>query len=216
MKRARLAWVGSVVVLAVLLLGAGMPALVQGSGSPSPSAPAASGSPSGGITNLGPSATDPVATVNTLLDVVIGRRFDQITSYACAASAADLDSHLNFETLFANSMPAGTDGPGLIDTMTLSIPDRSVTSVSTNGDTATVHVSGSLVIGVDEAALRPWVKQLLVTAGEDSSDPSVDTNIASIVKQLAVSIDITRDVTLTMDGGYWLICDASPGASPSP
>ncbi len=215
MKHTRISGAALAVLTAGLLLVAGVPALAQGTGSPSPSAPASSAAPSG-PSNIGPSATDPVATVNTLLDVVIGRRFDQIKGFACAASAADLDSHLNFATGFAANMPAGTDVQGLIDTMTLTIPDRSITPVSNDGSTAKVHVSGSLVIGVDETALRPWVKQLLVSAGEDSSDPSVDAAMASIVKSLAVSIDLARDVTLTMDSGHWVICDATLGASPSP
>src|SRR4051812_18545935 len=194
---------------AAMVFGAGVPALAQGTAQASPSAPAPSGPPV--ITNIGPSATDPVATVNTLLDVVIGRRFEQVRSFACAATAASLDSHLNFETVFSNSMPAGTDIPGLLETIVLSIPNRTVTPVSTSGDSATVHVAGTLVIGVDEAALRPWVKTLLVNAGEDASDASVDTTMARIVNSLAVTADMTRDVTLTMDGGHWLVCDISVG-----
>ena len=71
-------------------------ALAAGSPSPSPSAAAPSSPLSAFPSNIGPSDTDPVATVNTLFDVMIGRRFDQIKSFACAASATDLDAHLNF------------------------------------------------------------------------------------------------------------------------
>jgi hypothetical protein len=214
MNQKRIGAAALAVLSAALLLGGAMPALGQGQVQQSPAASAPSGPPV--ITNIGPSATDPVATVNTLLDVVIGRRFDQVVSFACAASAAELDSHLNFDTIFTNSMPAGTDIPGLLDTITLSIPDRVVTLVSSSGDSATVHIAGTLVIGVDEAALRPWVKTLLVNSGQDSSDATVDATLAQIVKSLAVTAPVTRDVALTMDGGHWLVCDSSIGASPTP
>jgi hypothetical protein len=204
------------VLTAALLLGAGMPALAQGTSSPSPTVPGATSTPSQPGSNVGASASDPVATVNSLLDIVIGRRFDQVVAYACAASAADLNSHLNIGAALAPTLPPGIDVQGLIDTMTLSIPDRSLTLVSKDASNATVNVKGTLNVDVDEEAMRPWAKELLVAAGEDSSDASVESAIGTIAKSLEVTRDMSRDVTLTVEGGRWLICDTTLGASPSP
>jgi hypothetical protein len=201
-----------------MLLGAGLPAIAQGA---DPQAPLPSGSPSASPvsefpSNIGPSATDPVATVNTLFDILIGRRFDQIVSFACAADAVDLDAHLDFKTALEPNLPAGFDVQPLIDAMSITIPDRSITLVSNDGTTATVKVVGTLVVGVDQGLLRPWVKDLLVAAGEDSSDTAVEAGMATITKSMTVSKDMSRNVNLTVENGHWVICDSSLGASPSP
>jgi len=216
MHQRRITAAAFAVLSTALLLWAGVPALAQGQAQAQAS-PSASASPSpAGLTNIGPSTTDPVATVNTLLDVFIGRRFDQVRTFACAASADDLDSHLNYEKIVSANLPAGIDAKGLVDSMTFAIPNRTLTLTSNDGTTAVVHLVGSLVINYNQDTLRPWVKQLLTASGEDSSDASVDAAMASIVKSNSGSADLTRDVTLTMDSGHWVICDSTLGASPSP
>jgi hypothetical protein len=225
MKQVRFTAAAWAVLSATLLLGAGMPAAVLAAGSPSPSPSAPASSPSAQASsgpqsafpsNIGPSQSDPVATVNTLFDVMIGRRFDQIASFACAASATDLDAHLNFKTALTPNVPAGFDLQGLIDAMSLTVPDRSITLVSNDGTDAKVTVVGTLVVGVDQVALRPWVKDLLVAAGEDSSDESIDAAVATISNSMTATKDMGRDVTLTLEDGHWLICDPTIGASPTP
>jgi hypothetical protein len=216
MHQRRISAAAFAVLATALLLWAGVPALAQGQAQAQASPSASASSSPAGLTNIGPSTTDPVATVNTLLDVFIGRRFDQVRMFACAASADDLDSHLNYEKIVSANLPAGMDAKGLIDSMTFAIPDRALSLTSNDGTTAVVHLIGTLVIDVNQDTLRPWVKQLLVAAGEDSSDASVDAAMATIVKSNATSGDLTRDITLTMDSGHWVICDSTLGASPSP
>jgi hypothetical protein len=179
-----------------------------------PTSPAASISPASSPSAIGPSSTDPLATVNALLDIVIGRRFDQVASYACPASAASLDQHLDFAAGIAPSLPAGMDVQGLIDAMTLSIPDRSLSLVSSQGTTAIVDFRGTLTIAVDQEVLRPWVKALLVASGQDSSDASVDASIPTIANSFGPAQDISRQIQLTDTNGLWLICD--PSLTPTP
>jgi hypothetical protein len=217
-KRTRLGAAAFAVLSGALILGVALPAFAQAA---SPQAPGQSPSPSGSPVsefpaNIGPSATDPVATVNTLFDILIGRRFEQIVTFACAADAVDLDAHLDFKTALEPNLPKGFDVQPLIDAMSITIPDRAITQVSNDGTNATVKVVGTLVVGVDQGLLRPWVKDLLVAAGQDSSDASVEAGMKTITNSMTVSKDMSRDVNLTIEDGHWLICDSSLSASPSP
>lgn len=213
MKLQILGRVGSALFALVFLLSAGSIALAQGTAPASPTGTAPATSASAAPTTVGPSATDPVATLNTLLDVVIGRRFDQVASFACAADQATLDKSLDLAANLQANLPAGTDVAGLVDTLTLTIPDRTISLVSNDGSSAVVDVKGTLTVGVDQTALRPWVKQLLVAAGEDSSEAAVDAAMATIVPSLAVAKSIAKTVNLVNSDGAWLICDL---AAPSP
>ena len=50
---------------------------------------------------------------------------------------------------------------GFIDTLTLSIPDRSIASVSNDGANAKVHLTGTLVIAADQDAAEASLSALV-------------------------------------------------------
>src|SRR6476620_5028772 len=118
MERFRLRRVASVLLVIAMLLAGSAGALAQNAGSPAPAQPSAPPASSGssGPTGVGPSSTDPLATVNSLLDVVIGRRFSLVGRFACDADRADLEQHLDLAASLAANLPAGTDVNGLIYT----------------------------------------------------------------------------------------------------
>lgn len=218
MERFRLMRLASVLLVVAMLLSGSGGALAQNAGSPAPAQPSAPPASSGssGPTGIGPSSTDPLATVNTLLDVVIGRRFSLIGRFACDADRADLEQQLDIAASLTANLPSGADVNGLIDTLTLSIPDLSVSLISNDGSMAVVDVKGTLKIGVDEDALRVWVKQLLEQLGEDSSDAAVASAMSTLIGPLETQVSMSRQVKLAPIGGVWLICEQGAPAPSSP
>ena len=156
-----------------------------------------------------------MATVNTLLDIVIGRRFDQVGAFACANDQATLESNLDFAASLAPKLPAGADVAGLVDAVTLTIPDRSVSLVSNDGSSAVVDVKGTLSVVADQVLLRPWVIKVLQDAGRDTSDASVDAAMTSAAELVTVSNRIDNQLDLVLSDGLWLLCQKG-GATPEP
>lgn len=212
-------WFGRSAMAAMLaagvLLATGLGAAAQGDASPPPSGAEASATVSAAPTDVGPSASDPVATVNTLLDMVVGRRFDRIASFSCPPGRAALDGGVNLAAALAASLPQGVDPSGLIDALTITIPDRAVSLVSRDGTTAVVDVKGTIVVTADQEALRPWVAGLLQALGQDASDAAVTATLPTIVAEVATSRDISGQVHLVLSDGLWLVCETG-AAAPSP
>jgi hypothetical protein len=216
MRVHRVARVGSAMLVLAFMMPANSGALAQGLGSPSPSAPGQTMSPVTALPTVGPSNSDPVATVNTLLDFVIGRRFDQIGPFACADYRATLVSNLDFGRSLAAKLPAGADVAGLVDAITITIPDRSVSVVSNDGFSAVVDLKGTLSVVADQDLLRAWVIQFLQAAGKDTSDASVDAAMTSAAQLVTVSNRIDSQLDLSISDGTWVVCPQAGSSEPSP
>jgi len=99
--------------------------------------------------------------------------------------------------------------------MTLTIDGRDVHQVSVSGDTASVHVGGTLRIAVDTIAAHDWVVASLYAAGQPTDQESVDQFLGFLTAsfQEGTPIDVNAEVDRGKNG-QWLLCDDLSGDSP--
>jgi len=169
-----------------------------------------------------PSADDPVATVNTLLDTVIAKDFAGIGPLVCAEGREAIAASFDLTTAF-DGLPPGVDLQALIDGLVLATPDRVVTLVSNDGATALVDVQATLTIAMDEAAAVVFVTQLLEGQGIAVTDEMLAMVLPELAAQFGEGEDLSEQVEMVFEEGHWLVCEelgddaeASPAASVDP
>lgn len=170
-----------------------------------------------------PSADDPVATVNTLLDTLAGKDFGGIAPLVCEQYREEVATRFDLGAAFAG-MPEGVDVGAFINGLTLTIDPREVALVSSDAATASVDVVATMNIAIDDASAREFVKQILVASGQEPTDAMVDLVMPELTAQFAEGKDLSETVALTFENGAWVICEpfgsddatASPGASGDP
>jgi hypothetical protein len=169
-----------------------------------------------------PSSTDPVETVNAVLDTIVAKDFASLPSLVCDQYRADVAQTMDFTTQISaqlSSLGADVDPSAFVDGLTVTIEGRNVTLESNDGTNAVVKLEGQLVIGVDEAAAKELVGQLLVAAGQEPTPEMVDVITPTLVSQISAPRDLTKDVKVIMENGAWLVCeplDASPAPAGEP
>jgi hypothetical protein len=175
-----------------------------------------------GAMAAGPSADDPAATVNALLDTLIAKDFEAIGGFACAEKRAEVTQQFDLEATFA-SLGEGVDVAALFAGLTVTTPDRVVGVAANDGTTATVSVSGSIAVDVDEAVAREFVRQLMEAQGQPVTAELLDQYTPLFLGQVERSQDLAQDLVVVKEDGVWLLCDdfgggnaASPEPSPIP
>lgn len=171
----------------------------------------------------GPSADDPVATVEALLDTLVAKDFASIGDFVCVAERDAAVERFDLAAQISAEL-GGLDVQALLDGMTISTPDRVVTEVSNDGATAVVSVSGSIAITLAEDVAREFVRQVLDSMGETVTEEILDEYTPLFVAAVEAPQDLTDpSVEVVREDGYWLVCDElgeeeppSPGPTPEP
>jgi hypothetical protein len=170
------------------------------------------------VTAQGPSADDPAATVNGLLDTLVAKEFAAVGPYVCAAKRDAVVARFDLQTQFAG-LGEGIDVPALFAGITITTPDRSVTVTDVESTTATVTLAGSIVLDVTDEAARTFVTQLLESQGSEVTQELLDQTTPLLIGQLEAPQPLDGEVLLTLEDGAWLVCDDEfgvPAASPGP
>jgi hypothetical protein len=126
-----------------------------------------------------------------------------VTRFDLATQFSGLGEGIDIEALFAG--------------ITVTMPDRGVTVTANDGTTATVALTGSLVLDVTDEAARAFVGQLLQSQGLEVTEEILDQYTPLFMSQLEVPKDMTDDITMAFEDGAWLVCDDFGGGGvPSP
>jgi hypothetical protein len=171
-----------------------------------------------GAAAQGPSADDPAATVNGLLDTLVAKDFSDVGRYVCADKRDAVAQRFDLQAQFAG-LGEGIDVPALFEGITIPTPDRSVTVTQRESTTATVAIGGSIILDVTDAAARTFVTQLLQAQGSEVTEQLLDQYTPLLIGQLEAPQPLDGDVRMTLEDGMWLICDdtfGAPSASPVP
>lgn len=155
------------------------------------------GSSSGGGGNVpeGPSG-DPVAAVNGFVNAIKAKAFDKLDKLVCAAKKDDIIGGLT-----GNS----PDAQALLAAMTFDVKDLKVEQKSVSGDTAVVHVSGTLTTTVDPDKGKDAVRQMFgasLPSGAQVTDDQVNQMIAALNQERPID----TDVDVTKENGGWVVC----------
>jgi hypothetical protein len=159
----------------------------------------------GGLPAIGgaSAAGSPEAAADALLDAVVARDADAIATVTCPeltdAVAAALDP---LRGLAPDEATIAT----LAAAVTLRIDDRAVDLIEETGDAATVALAGRLHAAIDRAAARDWVAERLAAAGQPADGATVDASLDALQAALAVGRDLTTTVEVIRVGGDWLVC----------
>ena len=165
-----------------------------------------------------PSADDPVASVNGLLDTLLAKDFAGIGAFVCAEKRADVTANFDLTQAF-EGMPEGVDVEALIAGLVLVTPDRVVTLVSNDGALALVDVVATMTIALDEAAAAAFIGQILEAQGMEVSDEMIAMLLPELTAQFSEGEDLTEQVEVVLEEGRWLVCEDlgdDSDASPSP
>lgn len=158
-----------------------------------------------------PSADDPVASVNGLLDTLAAKDYAGIGPFLCAEKRGILLGQLDLASAY---IAIGVDPTDFLAALTPSLTDRSVSLVSQDGGTATVAVAGHLGYTIDEGALRTFLKTVLEAQGLDASGDVIDENVPIVLEQMATGLDLTApETTVLLRDGRWVVCDDLAGIS---
>jgi hypothetical protein len=191
-------------VLGVSILGGGA-ALAQ---SPEPSAPA--------LPSYVPMpAADPVAAANAYLDAFVAKDWGKLPALTCSSERESIANRYDpaAQTFFP---AAGVQA--LMDGVTVAIADRSVTLETSDAETATVKIGGTVTWSVADDALHAFIDSL---AAQQSPAPS-DTDKEQLFQMLKGSIEsqvMVTEATVVKEDGGWLMCTdvmVTPEVSPAP
>ena len=163
-----------------------------------------------------PSADDPVATVNDLLDTLAAKDFAAVSSFVCAQYAEEVAS--TFDLAAQMGEIPGVDLAALIAGLQFTVDPRTATLVSNDGAAAVVDLQATLSMALDETVARDFVKQLLEAQGQDASDAMIDAVLPELMAQFeGQTTDLSESVDLVLENGVWLVCEAfGSEASPAP
>ncbi len=161
----------------------------------------------GGGAAVGVPGGDPVTTVNSLIATVQAKAFDKLPDLACAASKDSLTSSFDPSAALAGSFgAAGVTGNDVLNAMSISFDNAKVGSPTVNGDTATVHLTGTIKATIDSAKFADLMKKVMAAAGQPASDVTVNAAVSAAQAALSQGTPIDNNVTLKNEGGKWLIC----------
>lgn len=155
-----------------------------------------SGSTTGGNVAAGP-AGDPVAAVNNLINAMKAKAFDKMGPLVCAAKRYEI----------VGSLGNGGAPSDLANAMGFDFKDLKVDQTSINGDTAVVHVAGTMVITLDATKGKDAVRNMLQAAapsGSTVTDDQVNQVLAGFAN--GNSTPIASDMQVVKENGGWVVC----------
>lgn len=163
-----------------------------------------------------PSADDPVATVNGLIDAIVTKDFGSVRNFVCAQYADQVAERFDI-TAQLGEMP-GVDMAALIGGLTFTADPRSATLVSNDGTNAVVSVQATLSATLDETVGREFIRQLFVAQGQEPTDADIDAMMPQLMAQFqGKTTDLDEQVQMLLENGLWLVCEPfGDEASPQP
>lgn len=158
----------------------------------------------------GPSADDPTASVRSAFEAVEFGGIAGLADYSCAAQKDQVADMFTGE--LGNLQGSGLDVDRIADSIRVDVVDLDVNEVSRSSDTATVHVSGTIKMELDDAALRQLVTAILAAEGLTPTDTEIDAAVTALAAGLAQGQPLDDDITVVHEGGSWLICENRTGS----
>ena len=155
----------------------------------------------GGVANQ----SDPAGAVKAGLDATQSGGITKLADYTCAAKKGELTNLFGAESL-SNLTAAGVDVNEVFGAVKFDFKDVQTSEVSKSGDSAVVHLSGTMNVSIDEAKMREVMKKVMEVQGQAIDDATLDMVIGAMTTQLRQPTPIDEDVTMVQEGGKWLIC----------
>jgi hypothetical protein len=151
------------------------------------------------------SQSEPAGAVKAAMDAAQSGGVAKLTDFACAARKDEISGL--FGTGEMGSLAAlGVDANDVFDAMKMEFKDIQTTEKSKSGDSAVVHVTGSMTITLDPAKMRELMKQIMESQGQPVDDATLDAALGMMASQLSQTQPLDEDIPVVQEGGKWLIC----------
>lgn len=148
---------------------------------------------------------DPASAVKSALDAAQSGGIAKLADYACAAKKDDITGLFGGEDV-GSLTSLGLSADEVFGAMKMEFKDVQTAEKSKSGDSAVVHVSGTMVITLDPAKMRELMKKAMQAQGQPVDDATLDLVISQMAGSLTQSQPLDEDVTVIQEGGKWVIC----------
>lgn len=152
----------------------------------------------------GGAASDPVGVVKAVMQAMVDKKFDQITSMTCAAQQDKVKQ--TFNPAGALGQTTGADASKILDTMMISFQNPEYTKVSEEGDKAVVQMKGKLSIKFDKEKLKAIMKDVLKAQGQDLTDEQIAAALDGLIGSMEQGQDMDQKVDVVKENGKWVFC----------
>jgi hypothetical protein len=150
------------------------------------------------------SASDPAATVNSLIATIQNKAFDKLPDLACAAQKDSISG--SFSGGLGDASAMGVQMSDILAAVNFEMSNVSVGSPAVSGDTATVPLKAQMKITLNKDKFKEVLKKIMAASGQTVSDALVDAAMAQAGPALEKSQSIDTTVPLSKENGKWLIC----------
>ncbi len=148
-------------------------------------------------------ASDPVATVKDMMQVVSNKQVDKIVDYACASQKDSVKKQFDFASALGGT---GMDAQKVLDAMSISFENPEYTKVSESGDKATVHMKAKLVMKIDKEKFKSIVADVMKAQGQELPAEQISPLIDQMAAQFEQGQAIDNDIQMVKENGKWLVC----------
>ncbi len=148
-------------------------------------------------------ASDPVATVKDMMQVVSNKQIDKIVDYACASQKDSVKKQFDFASALGG---AGMDPQKVLDALNISFENPEYTKVSEAADKATVHMKAKLVMKIDKQKFTSLVTEIMKAQGQELPADQIGPLIDQMATQFEQGQTIDNDIQLVKENGKWLVC----------
>jgi hypothetical protein len=155
----------------------------------------------GGSSGGGSDPTDPVKSVIAAIEA---KTFDKIADYACAAKKADVSKQFDFGAQMAGSLSGlpGVNTNDIVAAMSFKFENFSAKVQTSEGDKATVAITGTMKMSVDKQKMTDVLK----AAGGDAASGMVDLVMSGFDQIAKDGVPMDSTVAVVKENVKWLIC----------
>ena len=143
-------------------------------------------------------ADSPAAAVNQLFDASESGDYEAIDTLVCEAERAAVREMLD--------PGEAMDMAEARELVTFRLDDRDVSVVDQDGEEATVKVTGTMSIDVEEGQLEAVAVALLEAEMGEPSDEDVEMMLPFIEMALTQSVPMDEELTVIVVDGEWVVC----------
>jgi hypothetical protein len=151
------------------------------------------------------SVSDPAEVVETVFEAVGAMDVEPAIALFCSEKAAGMAGTI--ESGLGEIAAMGLDPDELAQAVKLDLQDMSYQEINRDGDTAVVHIEGSMRFEFDPDVLKDVIRAVAEANGQTLSDQELDfvLTLLSAVAEQGTPLD--ADVQLVKENGQWVVCD---------
>lgn len=148
----------------------------------------------------------PKGVMEEALRLVADKDTDGLTALACEAQKDTVAEQFDFAGGLTGSLGVDVDPDKILDAIEIDVSKVAVAETNVSGDTATVQLTGSMSMVIDEEAFKDVIREVAEQQGTPIDDAQLDA-LLGMMGSFAQDIPMNETVDLVRENGAWKICD---------